>query len=118
MRELLDRKAYLDHCSRQRHSFAENLPVYGVILVVVLCMVDLVLTLVKIAEGPFVDANPIAQSIIDSGFYAGLILLKLSAVSLFSWTCIKNRDLLITKVGVAVAAVAHILLTFHWTVMF
>ena len=103
---------------KHKHRFSESLPLYGIILVVVLCILDLVLTLIKISQGPFVDANPIAQRMIQSGFHSGLIFLKIYAISIFSWVCTKNRHLLITKVGIATAAVVYILLTFHWTVVF
>ncbi len=118
MRQQLDRLDYLRRCVGHRHHFSENLPIYGIILVVVLCILDLVLTLIKIAQGPFMDANPIAQSMIQSGFYSGLILLKIYAVSIFAWVCTKNRHLLITKVGITTTAIAYILLTFHWTMVF
>ena len=118
MRQQLDRRDYLERCAGHKHRFSENLPIYGIILVVVLCILDLVLTLIKLAQGPFVDANPIAQSIIQSGFHVGLILLKIYAVSIFVWVCTKNRHLLITKVGIATTAVLYLLLTFHWTVVF
>ena len=118
MRQQLDRLDYLKRCARHKHHFCENLPIYGIILVAVLCILDLVLTMIKIAQGPFVDANPIAQSIIQSGFYSGLILLKIYAVSIFVWVCTKNRHLLITKVGITTSAIVYILLTFHWTVVF
>ncbi len=118
MRQLLDRRDYLERCAGHKHHLSENLPIYGIILVVVLCILDLVLTLAKIAQGSFVDANPIAQSMIQSGFHSGLILLKIYAISIFVWVCTKNRHLLITKVGIAAVAVIHILLTFHWAVVF
>ena len=118
MGQQLDRRDYLERCAGHKHRFSENLPIYGIILVVVLCILDLVLTLAKIAQGPFVDANPIAQSIIQSGFHSGLILLKIYAISIFTWVCTKNRHLLITKMGIATASVTYILLTFHWAMVF
>ncbi len=118
MRHLLDRQDYLEQCERHAHHFGRNLPIYGIILVVMLCMLDLVLTLIKIAEGSFVDVNPIAQSMIQNGVHSGLVFLKIYAVSIFTYACVKNRHLMITKVGIATVAVAYILLTFHWVVVF
>ena len=118
MRPQLDRRDYLERCAGRRNHFCENLPIYGIILVATLCILDLVLTLIKIAQGPFVDVNPIAQSIIESGFHSGLIILKVYAISIFTWVCTKNRHLLITKAGIATTAVVYVLVTFHWTVVF
>ena len=118
MKHLLDRQDYLEHCAKHGHHFGGNLPIYGIILVVILCMLDLVLTLIKITEGSFVDVNPIAQSMIQNGIHWGLVLLKIYAISIFTWACTKNRHLLITKVGIATATLAYVLLTFHWVVVF
>ncbi len=113
-----DRDAYLRSCYQHENTFNRDMPIYGVICVVVLCILDLVLTLIKICQGPFVDANPIAQFMIQNGFYATLIACKLFALVFFAWVCTRNRHLLVTKVGVGVCVLAYLLLTFHWTIVF
>ena len=109
-----DGDRYLRHCSQSKMLSAEELAMCGVIVVLVLTGLDLLLTMAKIYEGGFVDANPIAQMSIDHGLEWGIIVFKTSAASFFGWVCLKNLHLTTTQVGVGFVALAHCMLTFHW----
>ena len=96
---------------------SDQLAFWGVILVLVLTGLDLVMTMAKIYEGGFVDANPLAQLFIDNGLEWGIIVFKTAAASFFACVCLKNLELTTTQIGVGFAALAHCLLTFHWTLL-
>ena len=113
-----DRERYLNTCRGAQLCPAEDLALVGVVLVLLLSGLDLLLTLAKIAEGPFMDANPIAQMLIQNGLYAALVVFKCGAAGFFAWICLKNRHLLTTQIGVGIAFVAHALVSFHWVMIF
>lgn len=112
-----DRKKYLEQCSASRMLSGRDLAYCGVIVVLVLTGLDLLLTMLKISSGPFVDANPLAQMFIEHGVEWGLVIFKVSAAGFFGWVCLKNLHLPITQVGVGLVTFAHVMLIFHWTLL-
>jgi hypothetical protein len=112
-----DREKYLQQCSSSRMLSGRDLAYWGVIVVLVLTGLDLLLTMMKISTGPFVDANPLAQMFIEHGVEWGLVIFKASAAGFFGCVCLKNLDLPVTQFGVALVTFAHLMLTFHWTLL-
>lgn len=113
-----DARRYLNKCHHCEMISLEGLTYYGTVSVLVMAILDLILTLSKMRAGPFIDANPLAQIFIENGVTWGLICFKLAAATFFGWMCLKNLTLVTTQVGVAIAAVAHLLLAFHWVLVF
>jgi hypothetical protein len=112
-----DRRKYLEQCSSSKMISGRDLAFCGVILVLVLTSLDLLLTMAKISAGPFMDANPLAQIFIAHGVEWGLVLFKVAAAGFFGWICLRNLHLPITQFGVGLVALAHLMLTFHWTLL-
>ncbi len=113
-----DGEQYLDHCSTSQAISMETMTYWGIVAILVMAGLDLVLTMLKIHNGPFSDANPLAQIFISRGVAWGLIIFKIAAASFFSWVCFNNLKLLTTQIGVGFAALAHVLLMFHWVLLF
>ncbi|MFW6045145.1 MAG: hypothetical protein ACOCR1_05305 [Planctomycetota bacterium] len=112
-----DAAGYLEHCSSSELISLEDLAFWGVISVLIMAGLDLMLTMGKISTGPFVDANPLAQMFIEHGVEWGLVLFKVGSATFFAWICLANLHLPITQIGVGIATLAHLLLTFHWTLI-
>ena len=112
-----DHDQYLSRCARSKLISMEELAFWGVVGVLCLTALDLFLTMAKISEGSFMDANPIAQMFIDNGIEWGIIVFKVLAATFFAHVCLKNLHLLTTQIGVGLVALAHVLLTFHWTLL-
>lgn len=113
-----DAQRYLNRCSTSTMMSLERITHWGVVAVLGMAALDLVLTMAKISGGTFVDANPLAQLFIENGIAWGLIIVKIGAATFFGYVCLKHLDLTTTQVGVGLAAFAHILLMFHWVLVF
>ncbi|MBS3762371.1 MAG: hypothetical protein KGZ25_03595, partial [Planctomycetes bacterium] len=79
-----NREQYLNRCRASSSISATDLALWGIVIVVLLAGCDLLLTLMKISAGNFVDDNPVAQVFIKHGMHAGLITFKVSAVTFFA----------------------------------
>ena len=113
-----DRSKYLEDCFLSERVSGKDLAMCGIVLVLVLAGVDLVLTLAKIWQGSFVDDNPIAQVLIANGMHGMLVVFKLTAAALFALVCIKHRHRLSAQIGVGIAALVHLVVFFHWMLVF